>query len=811
VVSAFVKDIFREIKNTMGRFISLFIIVALGAASIVGIQATSINMRAAADKMYKAHMLYDLQIKSTVGFDDGDIDALRETDGVRIVMPTYMRDVFIDFGGGTNSTARAFALPDTLNTLTVTDGRLPENAGEVVVERGVLRAGGLRIGDTLTLMLENMDDYYNTFDDSEFTIVGVVNSPFYISFERGNTTLGDGSLRFFLYLHPDAFTLDVYTDVYVLMQGSHEMDNLTEDYYIAADGWRDSIQLTGNARIKIWEERFHGMISPEWFCFTRKDGIAYDSYYQDTLRLQQIGYVFPLVFFLVAIMVSVTTQARMVEEQRTQIGIYKALGYRPFAIMQKYLVYSLTASLGGSISGVFAGSAVFPIIIADAYGHLYRMPPIETPVPALIGVAAVLISTLSVVIVTILTCMNSMLGVPAELMRPKPPPAGRRVLLEHVPFIWHRFSFIGKVTARNIFRYKKRFLMTLVGIAACSSLLITAFGLRDGVGGVADAQFEKVIRYDLRAYTRTLTQDSQRQGLEELLPETHMFIRDESVDAKGTVNGEGLPATVMIAESPEKLGEYINLSVRQTGEPVPMTDNSVLVTEKLARVMDVDIGGEFTMTDADGRTYTAVVTGIVENYVLHFVYMSPGIYSAIFNKEYYPNGVLALTDNASELAEKLLGDSNVRAVIQMEEQTNSLRNEVAAMDVVTVVLIVLACALAFIVLFNLTNINITERIRELATIKVLGFYIGEVSMYVYRENAAVTVMGIILGLFGGIYLHSYVLQSAEVDLLMFPRDIHPLSYIYAAVLSVVFSIFVNLVMNIKLARIDMVESLKNVE
>lgn len=1003
-MTAFIKDILREIKNTTGRFVSLFVITALGAASIVGIQATSIDMRDTADRMYKSSMLYDIQIKSTIGFDDDDIAALRASDGVQIVMPMYSRDVFIDFEQEVR-TARTFSLPDSLNHITVTCGRLPEKADECVVEEAVLRFGKLEIGDTITLMLDDIDDYNKMFSCSTFTIVGTATSPFYISHQRGNTTLADGSINYFLYLHPSVYTLDVYTDAYILMQGSQEIDNVDTSYYDAADKWEKQLKLTGNERVasfeqeladaqkeiddgwieyhdgvkemdekitdglkeledakielddasvkladgqkeldekiadaqreinrnerllkdaqkeldasrtalnanieqvraaeamgapmdnewtqihtaevqidegqaKInsgltdiaaakrtleserksaqeeiddgWAEYYKGLgdyeegfntlatekadaqkklddakleledaqselddaPEAEWFYLTRKDGLAYDSYYQDTLRLQKIGYVFPLVFFLVAIMVSLTTQARMVEEHRTQIGIYKALGYRPFAIMQKYLIYSLTASLGGSVAGVVAGSYIFPIVIADAYGHLYSMPPIETPIPAFIGILAIVLSTLSIVIVTLATCMGSMLGVPAELMRPKPPPIGKRVVLERIPFIWGNLSFIGKVTARNIFRYKKRFLMTLVGIAGCSALLVTAFGLRDGIGGVVTIQYEQIIKYDSRAYTKDLLLVKQREELENLLPDTHLYIRDETVDAKGAVNGEGLSATIVVAEKPESLDDYISLHSHSTGEPVPFTENSILVTEKLARVMGVTVGGSFTMTDVDGHVYTAEVTGIIENYVLHYIYMSPKVYGEIFGKEYHPNNVLILTDDTAATASALLSNDNVRAVVGTADTKDNLSDATDAMGVVTIVLIILACALAFIVLFNLTNINITERIRELATIKVLGFYNNEVSMYVYRENAAVTLMGILAGLVGGVFLHRFVLQSAEIDLLMFPLVIYPLSYVYAIVLSLAFSVFVNLVMNVKLARIDMVESLKNVE
>jgi len=786
--------------------------------AVVGIQATSIDMRAAADKSYKKQNLYDIQIKSSAGFEGGDISALKSAAGVHTVMPTYVYDVYI-YSENESRTLRTYALPGELNNVELLDGRLPQNDKECAVESELLQYGGYKIGDTVTLGLDNMDDYYNIFDNDEFTVVGVVSSPFFISFERGNTSLGDGRLNFYLYLFPEAYNLDVYTDVYISMDSSRDMDNLTDDYYERADEWKKQIQQIGDIRVQAKKDDFiyaqkmlYGAPVPEWFYFTRKDGVAYDSYYQDTFRLQKIGYVFPLIFFLVALLVSLTTMSRMVEEHRTQIGIYKALGYNAFKIITKYLIYAFTASGIGGILGVIVGSRVFPLILSDTYGHLYDMPPVETPIPLGIGFFAVLSSVGVVLLVTVLTCVNSMSDTPANLMRPKAPPSGKRVLIERIPLLWNRFNFFAKVTARNIFRYKRRFVMTLIGVAGCSALLLTAFGLRDSVGGVGTLQYEKVAEYTSRAYLKDITSTSQRGVLDtdlSSLPGEYLYIREESVDAEN--KGSGLSASLFVVETPEKLNGFINLRSRKSGEIVPLTPDGVVITEKLARVMGVLPGGSFDMTTSDGRTYTVQITGIAENYVLHFVFMPPNIYTDLFGGEPSFNSILAMPENYRDFAETLLANGGVRAVVNTADIKENINVSTDALKIVTVVLIVLACMLAFVVLFNLTNINITERIRELATIKVLGFYDAELAVYIYRENGVVTTMGIVLGLIGGIYLHGFVLTAAEIDLLMFPHIIEPRSYIFSVVLSVVFAVFVNLVMSRKLVMIDMVESLKNVE
>jgi putative ABC transport system permease protein len=1031
-MSAFWKDLFREIKNTPGRFLSLLIITALGASSVVGIQAASIDMRAIADKTYKEHNLYDLQIKSTMGFDDDDIAALIDAEGVSAVMPTTIYDVYVNIENE-NRAVRTYAMPDEVNTVVLLTGRFPLTSDECVVESRVLDEGNISIGDNIRLGLDDMEDYYDVFAGDTFTVVGVVESSLYITFERGKTSLGDGSLRYYLYLHPDAYTLDVYTDVYLLMDGSHDIDNLTDGYYSAADGWKSRIEQAGlkqvqakkddlaDAQRKIdegWDEYFNGVReldektadarreledanteladakielengqdaldekivdglseidkqytelingqkeldtlrdeieagqvqifdarsqleqslaelalmgpqgvspeldahyeqvyasleqleykqaeinegltalataqikvddgvrqikearitlederikaqagindgwvkyyegldeynegvltleteeadalveladakreleeaqeelddapTPEWFYFTRKDGLSFDSYYQDTLRLQKIGYVFPLMFFLVAILVSLTSMSRMVEEHRIQIGIYKALGFRPAAIMAKYLVYAFSASIVGAIGGVAFGSRLFPYIISDAYGHLYDFPPVEMPIPALIAVIAVIFAVLSVMMVTFCTCVKSMTGTPALLMRPKAPAKGKRVWLEKISVMWNRLGFFSKVTARNVFRYKRRFVMTLVGVAGCSALLITAFGLRDSIGVVGDLQYENIVEYDARAYLKDISTDDQRNELNALLPDNHLYIREESLTASGASGS--LPASLVIPEAPEMLNDYYNLYSPESKEPVIMTAESVLITGKLARVMGVKIGEVVTLTLSDGSVHHTKVTGIVDNYIQHFIYMSPAVYSELFDKEPYANSVMIYYDNGREFAAPLLENSYVRALIHNDEIKSQVGDQTDAMRIVAYVLIVLACALALVVLFNLSNINISERTRELATIKVLGFFDSELSMYVFRETGIVVVLGIVLGLIGGVFLHSFVLTTIEIDILKFPQVIFPMSYTISIVLTIAFSIFVSLAMKYKLARIGMVESLKNVE
>lgn len=845
---------------------SLLIIAALGAASVVGIQASAIDMRDVADKLYKERNLYDIQLKSTMGFDEDDITAVQGAVGVETVMPAYIFDIY-GYSEDATYTIRAYSLHDTLNHIELLEGRLPENAAECAVEERFLSTGEFTIGSTITLGLDDMDDYYEVLERSELTIVGVVKSPLYINLhERGLTSLGSGRLDLYIYLHPSAYLLDVYTDLYVQMSDSLTMYNLSDEYNHEAEGWLINTKIVGNVRVRAkmdeladarieiddgyvkyydavaeleelvkagwpvpddaWEElreawaeleaaeaELFAAPTPEWFYFTRKDGVAFDSYYQDTLRLERIGFVFPLVFFLVAVMVTLTTMTRMVEEHRTQIGVYKALGYRTSSVMAKYLIYAFSAGTLGGLIGVAGGSYVFPMIITDAYGYLYDMPPVETPIPLFIGTLAVVGAVGSVAVVTWFTCLRAASHEPSVLMRPRPPKSGKRVILERIPIIWNRLSFIQKVTARNILRYKTRFFMTLIGVAGCSALLVTAFGLRDSIGSVSIEQFGRVIEYDARVFLKDITTTQQRGEIDNILGDTlSLFIREESVKATdaGRRSGEELEVSLIIPEDFDHLPDFVNLLSPSTGETMQYDTKGVIITEKLSKKTEVYAGDSMVVT-LDDETYTVHVTGVVENYILNYMYMPVDVYRETFETDVLLNSAFIFSDDLDTLAYRLLANENVRAFSVMEDQMESISDSTDALGIVTIVLIVLACALALVVLFNLTNINITERIRELATIKVLGFYNTELSLYIYRENFIVTFLGIAIGTWAGLFLHGYILVTVEVDMLMFPRIINATSYVLAAALSAVFAVLVNIIMNFRLSSINMVESLKNVE
>ncbi|MCL2404295.1 MAG: ABC transporter permease [Defluviitaleaceae bacterium] len=821
-MSPFWKDIYREIIATKNRFISLLMISLLGAFVVVGIHATAIHMRDAADAAYRRANLYDLQLRHPLGFTQDDVIAISEVYGVEQAMPANIIDVYVYVRGvrrvmrtysytGPNLSSSTSGIIDPVNAPILLEGRWPASRGEIAVERRFLREGGLAIGDEVVLSHGDMARFFTIFADDTFTITGIADSPLYLTGERGNTTLGDGSIRYFAFVYTGAFVSPVYTDIYVIMNGSRDIHQVSDAYNAAALKWRTQMQ-----------DFLSGGIGG--FVFTRQNGIAFESYFQDTLRLESVGYVFPLVFFLVAILVSLTTMTRMIEEQRGQIGIYKALGYRPGAILLKYISYALISGLAGGLVGAALGSQVIPRIIFDAYGHLYSMPESNHAIPWRVAVVAVLSSVASVTVAVIFTCITTVQGEAANLMRPKAPEPGKRVLIEKIPAIWKRLGFISKVTSRNIFRYKRRFFMTLAGVAGCTALLVTAFGLGDSIGSVARLQFEDIVTYDARVHTRELSYAGQAELLVLAMQPGHaadaLFIRAMAADAH--TDAGGFPATVIVPEDMTRLADFINLVVPSFGfmsqsrfsSPNLMvnyrtfTQPGVIVTEKLAREMGIRAGDNFTITMGDGWSYTIYAAAIVENYLLHYIYMPPELYSYLFGRALRPNGLFIAGDiNTTALREHAL----VLGISNTTWMRENLTQQTDALGIVTIVLMVMACILALVVLFNLTEINILERKCELATIKVLGFMDIQTAMYLYRENMVVTAMGIAVGLVAGVFLNGFILTTVEIDMLKFPHIIFPMSFVLAGGISLLFALVVNVLTYRKLVAIDMVMSLKSVE
>lgn len=553
----------------------------------------------------------------------------------------------------------------------------------------------------------------------------------------------------------------------------------------------------------------------------RKDDAAYKEYQDNADRLSSIATVFPVFFFLIAALISLTTMTRMVDEKRGEIGALKALGYTNWEISQKFIVYAITASITGSLLGLVVGYHVFPTIIYNAYGSLYNLPELIITYYWSYSIQSVVVALLCTVVSALVVLRVDLLSTPATLLRPKAPKPGKRILLERIPWLWRRMNFNQKVTARNLFRYKQRMLMTVLGIAGCAAMIVTGFGIRDAIGDIVDIQFSRIWHYDATVVLNDdVTKDggkdyrAQRDEISNVNDHLALAQKTVTVEKKG-VNSQDV--TLDVPEKNKNLADFVTFKDRKTGESYHLDQDGVIINEKLAKLFDVKSGDQLKIVDSNNREYQVKVSHIVENYALHFMYLTPEYYEKIFaEKPEYNVDLLKFKKELSEtqekkLAQDLMNSENVMNVTYTSVIGKQMDDTMGSLNIVVWVLIVSAALLAFIVLYNLTNINISERIRELSTIKVLGFYDREVTLYVYRENNILTILGILLGSVLGKLLHNFVLKTAEVDMMMFPPIIHPISYLYAALLTILFSLIVMWFMHQKLKHVDMIEALKSVD
>ena len=553
---------------------------------------------------------------------------------------------------------------------------------------------------------------------------------------------------------------------------------------------------------------------PEWYVLDRNTVQQFVEFGSNAERIGNLGDIFPAVFYLVAALVSLTTMTRMIEEERTQIGTMKALGYGKGAIVSKYLWYSLSATMIGGVVGILVGSKLFPWVIINAYGILYtNLPYVLTPVQWDSALVSVLIAVVCTVAATLSSCYKELSAAPAILMRPVAPAAGKRVFLEYIKPLWNHMNFSWKATCRNLFRYKKRFFMTVFGIGGCMALLLVGFGLRDSIMEIVNNQYKNIWTYDVYLSVNDTDVSVKETEFAQVM-EDEMFVYSKTLDVESESAVKS--GNLFVPEDIVQLSKFVDLKDRISKETYALTEDGVIVTEKLAKMLDVSVGDTIELHIDDVTKRPVTIIAITENYMLHYIYMSPKLYEEVFAEPVEYNQLYLQMNPMTEEQEEdfsrtMLSCDSVDAVSYVRELQESVAVMMQALELVVVVLIVAAGMLAFIVLYNLNNINIIERRRELATLKVLGFYDGEVGSYVYRENVLLTVIGIAAGVVMGFFLHRYVILTVEVDMLMFGRIISVPSYVYSVLLTILFAVLVNFGMFFKLKKIDMVESLKSAE
>lgn len=829
------KNLLREIKRTFTKFLSIFAICALGVAFFAGIRATSPDMKEAGDRLYNTYNLSDISVISTSGLTADNIRDLESIEGIRAVRASLFVDAMARGTGEKEKNLRLYSMPiklkseyaplidlipdygiDTspeyeMNGVEIVSGRMPLNDTETALDYTLEGSLVKQLGDEITLTTSG--------GTVTLRVVGFIRSPMYISmFERGTSSIGNGTSDGFAYASGNAIS-SLGTKLPVM--------SLLNTYYTRAD-----IVISGKEGLSAYSDEYEALVnevtdriedyastqSGTWYIQDRSGNPGYSDYSENTDRIAAVGDVFPLIFFIVAALVCLTTMTRMVEEQRIEMGTMKALGYGGWQIAMKYAVYAMSACISGGVVGAIIGFKLFPYVIMKGYSIMYYLGKLETPYRADIAFMAIAAMAACTAAATFSACYASLKEVPATLMRPKAPKAGRRVLLEKIPFIWKKLSFTSKVTVRNLFRYKKRFFMSVIGIAGSGALLVTAFGLNDSIFGIIEKQFGDIWQMDVQAYVYEAMPLADMQELLGKNPanddfDSVMFCLDSQMECKNGGRSQNGVHLLGVESAGSMAGR---VSLHNGGAPVTLDDSGVVVTAKLAETLSIKAGDEINMRTG-GEDHFMRVIGVADNYVYHYVYITAAYYETVFGKAMQYNGLMGnlkdgLTDETMDaMSTQLLSDSRMYTVRTIESIYASVWDSLSILNYVVLVLILGSGMLTFVVMLNLTNINIGERMRELATLRVLGFYDKEMYAYIFRENNALSVIGAFVGLLFGKIMHLFVIRTCEVDMVMFVRSAKPLSYVYAFALTIVFSLIVNLLMRPKVRAIDMVESLKSAE
>ena len=1009
-----IKTTLREIKGSLGRYLAIFAIVTLGIGFFAGLKVTKPAMVDTEDEYLREKNFFDYRLLSTIGFTEDDVEALQGWTEAADVEGTISVDALITIDEDNETVYKFLAMPKSVNLISLTEGRMPQTADECILDASY--DGEEAIGSVIHITDDNTEDTLEMFGERTYTIVGLANSPLYMNFERGTSSIGDGRIEGFVYVPADAFDCDYLTEIYLTLQEKHtvysdayedyidatqdDLEELTEqlvqDRYdgLIADAeaeiadaqkelddksaeaeteLRDALkeiedgeQEIADAEIEIADgeqeiadaeaeiadnekelvdgrtqleqakeslaEQEAALLSqeeqlklaaammparqyqmslmqvqagkeqleqakaelaaretlldegetqleeakeeleeakrdieeakseleqakidledgkkeyedakaefeqevadaqakiddaqaelddieePDYYVLTRNSNIGYVCFESDASIVAAISDIFPLFFFLVAALICMTTMNRMIEEQRTQIGVLKALGYGNAAIMGKYAFYAGSAAVIGEVIGFFGGTWLFPKVIWQAYQIMYNIDHINYRFSLGLGIVSIIASLICSVGTAYLSCYYELHSVPANLIRPKAPKSGKRIFLERITFIWSRMKFLHKVSMRNIVRYKKRFFMMVLGISGCTALLVAGFGIKDSVADIAGLQFDEVQIYDIGL---TLTDEATESDRERLREETAedfeqiAFQYEKSVDMDFA--GKTKSITLFIPEDPEETVYFLKLHTEQGEELSYPKEGEAIVTAKAAQNMGIQIGDEIVLRDADMRQLRVKVVNMCENFVYNYVYINKETYESQLGEEPEYTSAFAVVKEGTDIhiaaaaASKL---DNVMAANVTQDMRDRISSMMDSLDYIVLLVIACAASLALIVLYNLTNINITERIREIATIKVLGFYARETADYVFRENIVLTGIGALVGLGLGRALHWFIMFNINIDMVSFRTYVKPVSYLFSLVFTFGFAMLVNLLMQRKLDKINMAESLKSIE
>lgn len=804
-----VKNVLRKIKKSFGRYLSLLFIILIGVGFCVGINLSVPIIKNIQNEFYKDTNLMDLKVQSTLGLVDEDVDVIKSLDGVEDAVGSYSKNVL-----SAENVIKVHSIEDNINKVLLIDGKIPQNNNECLADSTIYK-----VGDIIEIKKDN------ELENFKYKVVGTISSPIYSSNDYGNADIGNGRIYSFIFIPKDNFKMSAYTEIYVTVQKKDKDLSYTDSYIKLVDDVSDEIADISSDRINI---RIQELISSytyvnqlmsesiandaKWYIFDRNDVVSsYQILESEYNQVTTIATIIPLFFILIVLLMTSNTMTRMIVEERGEMGTMSSLGMSNLRIISSYLIYVLSSTILGTILGYFIGTLVIPPLVYNCFTVTF--PDIEFEFNIYVLLLLILISCIIMTFVTVFACKKELKQKTAYLLRPISPKSGKKIFLERVSFIWKRLSFSWKVTIRNISRYRKRVIITLVASTGCTFLIMIGFAIKDSVNCIGDKQYNEIFKYDNLIILHSSI-SNKNEVLDEVLSdniEDELLINQSSY--KVVDNNNSLNIYLIVPESTDELFyEYFNLRTEYDNEKIELTDNGVVVTPKISKRFNASIGDEIEIESSNGKKYTLKITDIAENYVSNYIYMSSTLYKKIFGEEVKYNAFVSKNLNDKDIvAKNLLSNDQILSVNFSEDLLTQANNSISGLNNIVILLVIISSLLAFTVLYNLTSISISERTREIATLKVLGFKNTETNEYIYRETIITVIIGILLGLLITPLFHSYIINLLETDNAMFLRQIKLTSFIYSSFLTFSFTIIMQIITFFKLKSINMIESLKSVE
>lgn len=853
------KDSLQAITGSLGRFIAIFLLVTLGTFTLIGLKSSGPDIRRTAIEFYKKHSLADITVTSNYGLDNKDIHTIKTQKNIKRVDLGYYQDAKVK---KSRTSLRVFSQTKNVSTYELIKGKRPTNKNEIAIS--YLLKNRYHIGQEITL--ENGQ----TLKSREFKVVGFVKSSEYMDKSNiGQTNIGTGQLDGIAITDKSAFKGN-YTIARIIYNTTYNLNPYAKRYNELIDKYQDNLnkELNKNRKTKYQKykanvEQAESQISqakdqvnklaqvspeqakvlqkeidqksknvdkqkllldqtgyPKYTVNTRDSNPGYIIYRSNSERVDILSNVFPTILFAIAALVSLTTMTRFVDEERINIGTLKALGYSDMDVCQKFIMYSLISSGLGVVVGSSLGYLILPKIVFEAYAANSTLTNMTVLFSWKYLAIAVIIAITSTTLAALWVLKNNLKESPAQLLLPKPPKKGSKILLEKISLLWKRMNFTYKVTARNIFRYKSRMLMTIFGVAGCTGLLVMGLGIKDSLSGISQIQYTDIIKYDLVTLQHSNLTSRQKNNLDTELNKNkikqYLDIHYENLTKKAGTDNAEQDISLIVPSSSKALTKFVKLENRQTSKKYTVTSDSVIISEKLATLLHAKKGSKIKLKDDNGKWHKLKVTGVTEIYIGHYVFMGKNAYKKAFKNNYRTNGQLVtLKENnkrdIQKSSENLMDTGALITVLQNSNNQKTINNILGGLNKVIVILILIATILAIVVIYNLTNINVLERIRELSTIKVLGFFDKEVTMYIYRETILLSAIGILVGYIIGIWLHEFIITSLPPTNAMFDPSLRIGNFIISTLVPSIITIILAIIMHRKVKSVDMLEALKSVE